>query len=326
MGRPTKEEKLKREKLLKYFKRDSEIYKSFEEVTKDLSKERMIYTFLDACSIRSTCNNIGGICCTFNDDPNNNDGWDDLWETVTPYQELMNIDEVKHDYYSSILAYAKSSLYATKWKSDYRAYQMIDEVVLVELFGETRVKELDNRGYPHYLLPLLRKLTEDEKIVLKEHIKINSFGTKTIIMREYTNKLKYMKIGEASLLVELDFTKPLNELQEYIKHLHHEYEKNKISDVFDYLNIKRNHPTLSEHDIYRTNGHKPFNAVLADKLFIYDSLKNGLKFVDITKEINKYTKKFSDDKIAKKTFDNYSNFIINFIDNEEFIKFRNGVN
>ena len=322
MARPTNKEKEDRKILLKYFKRDSEIYTNFEKVTQNQSKERMIYTLLEACSIRNTCNIIGGICCTFNNNPNNN-GFDN-WEEEILYQELMDIDETKHDYYSSILAHSQQLSDEEKHKKDYRAYQMVDEVVLVELFGEKRVKEFDNRGYPYYLLPLLRKLTDHENEKLKKYIAKNQFGTNTIIKREYANRMKLMENKHINLLVELDFTKPVEEIQEYVAYLHEEYKNNKILDIFDYLDIKRNHPQLSDHDIYITNGHKPFNAVLADKLFIYDSFKNGLNFIDIRNEIDEYTKKFSTDKIRRTTLKNYLHFMVDFIDNENFIDFRDG--
>jgi hypothetical protein len=324
MARPTKKDKQKREQLLKYFKRDSEIYTNFEKVTDKQSKERMIYTFLDCCSVRNNCNTIDGICCTFNDNPNSN-GFD-IYEEEIQFIELMNIDKNIHDYYCSILANSKSILY-NSYKKDYRVYQMIDEVILIKLFGKKRVEEFDNRGYPHYLLPLLKKLTDDEKEQLKNYIKTNPFGNRTIIRQEYINNFHFIN-DNTNLLIELDFTKPIKEIQDYIKYLYNEYQNNKISDVFQYLNIERNYPKLENHDIYKTNGHKPFNVVLADKLFIYDAKKNGLNYTDIQKEINDYSKKkrkFSNDEIYKKTIIEYSNFMINFIDKKEFIKFRKGL-
>jgi hypothetical protein len=323
MARPTNKEREKRKKLLKYFKRDSEIYINFEKATEDKSNERMIYAFIDACSIRNSCNNIGGICCTFNDDPNN-DGFD-LWEEKTPYQELMNIDKRKHDYYSSILAHSKSILHNNK---EYRAYQMVDEGLLIKLYGEKRVKEFDNQGYPHYLKPLLRKLTLEEKEKLKKRIAKQQFGTNTIIKREYENKMNLNILDNASLLVELDFTKPLKEIQEYIKHLHEEYQKNNIKNIFNIMGIEKE-KRKKEEEIFLTNSHKPFNGLLADKLFIYDGKKMELTNDEIKKEIIVYwtkTKKISKDEITEKIIKKYYESIKKFIENEDYEKFLSGYN
>lgn len=318
MARPTKKEQLKRKQLLKYFKRDSEIYMDFEKNTEKMDNERLIYVFIDMCSMRSTCNNIGGICCTFNNGANDFDN--------PLYHELMAIDEVVHDYYASILAKSQS-LILNKHKADYMAYQMIDEVVLIELFGEERVKDFDNRGYSHYLKPLLRSLTDTEQLALKERVACNPFGTKTIIQREYAQRMTLRTLNTNDILVEIDFTKPIEEIQKYIKNLHDEYRKNNILNVYESLKIKRKYQALDNHDIYKTNGHKPFNIVLADKLFIYDAYKNGLNNVDIQTQLNTYTndvKKISNDKISMKTIQEYLKFMINFIDNNGFSEFRKG--
>ena len=286
----------------------------------------MIYTLLEACSIRNSCNIIGGICCTSNNDQNNNIL--DNWEEEILYKELMNIDKVKHDYYCSILAHSQSLLYEAKTKKDYRAYQMIDEVVLVELFGEKRVKEFDNRGYPHYLLPLLRKLTDQEKEKLKQRITKNQFGTNTIIKREYANKMEFMRNKHTNLLVELDFTKPIEELQEYIQLLRKEYQSKKILDIFDYLEIKGNRLSLDNHYIYTTNSHKPFNILLADKLFIYDTRKIGLTWEEIINELINYhtiTLKISTDEITDNTIKKYHKHMIDFIEKQGFLDFKYGL-
>lgn len=397
MARPTKKEQLKRKKLLKHFKRDSEIYVNFEQSTNGLTNEEMIYFFIDECKIRNTCNLFSEwdervICSTFND--GDTDGLNTDWDEIK-YQELYDIDVKKHDYFSSIVAHSKSVLYNVLSTKKSKPVPRLNKTVFIEKFGEKTVqelyeevvlnkmwkyygepienyminnhllikknsdiliKELDNDTFEglfdvdkmkrHYGSSLLRfphkyrvcnrvskdrlneifgkeflkkfedmdysnnifllteRLTDVQNQRLTESISENSFEVETVIKRAYTKREEYIypTINKA-LLVEIDFTKPRDEVLEYINHLYNEYQNKKILDTFEFLNIKHEPLALYSHDIYKTNSHKLFNVLLADKLFIYDAFRNGLNVTDMRNQIDNYCLKLKNIKDEDKQYD-----------------------
>lgn len=432
MGRPTKKEQLERKKLLKYFKRDSEIYVNFEQSTNGLTNEEMIYFFIDECKVRNTCNLFSEldervICCTFND--SDTDGFNTDWDEIK-YQELYDIDVKKHDYFSSIVAHSKSVLYnvlSTKkskpvptlnktvfiekfgektvqelyeevvlnkmWKyhgepienyminnhllikknsnilikeldSDtfeglydvdkmkrdyctslllfshkYRVCNRISKDRLIKIFGKEFIEKFGDMDYSNNIFSLTEQLTDVQNQRLKESISKNSFEVETVIEQEYTKDRKkyiYPTINKA-LLVEIDFTKPIDEVLEYINHLYKEYQNKKILDTFEFLNIKHEPLALYSHDIYKTNSHKPFNVLLADKLFIYDAFRNGLNVADMQNQIDNYRLKLKNikdedkqydeslkDKIGSYRVNKYLETMIELIENGGFREFLNG--
>jgi len=330
MGRPTKENKLKREKLLKYFKRDSEIYTSFEDITEQLNKEKILNYFSEQASYRYILSKFNGIRC-------GNNNFKD--ENKIYFEELYNISKLIHDYYTSLICNAQNNRKSKGLDyyigsdinggdmpygvvNNYSTHFIIDEIRLIEILGEDRVKELNGNGYPHYLAHLNLTLTITEKKKLRKSIEGNHlYGIRTVIKKELGRYGKN-NYDNNSFLVELDFTHPLEEIQEHIKFLYEEYQQKNLYNIFDFLNIERT--PINHYDHYKTNGHKPLNVLLADKLFIYDGLGMGLNIKDVSNEIDRYTnnvKNISNDKINKKTVKSYLSFMWDFIDNKGFVGF-----
>jgi len=288
MARPTNKERAERKILLKYLKRDSEIYINFEETTKELTNEEISYYFVNACKLRKKVKDSGAISGNFIYKPKGKDkGWGlDSWNRKT-FQDLKDIDNLKHDYYSSILAYAESRIYQKEQKKKYITRYMIEEDILIKIIGEKRAKEVKSNIVPNDLgYLLLYELTDIEIEKVKKYINIRPYGVKTIIQRNYTLNNSLLKVAvhrvkENTLSVELDFTKSLDEINLYIQHLHEEYQKNNIKNVFDILGIEKE--KRKEEEIFLTNSHKPFNGLLTDKLFIYDGKNMGLTNKEIRK-------------------------------------------
>jgi len=334
MGRPTKEETEKRKIFAKYLTRNSVIYSNFEEITRGLTDNEVAYYFVNACNLRSKAKDGGAITGTFIYKPKGKDkGWGlDSWNIKT-FQDLKDIDNLKHKYYSSILAHAESRVYKERNKKKYITRYTIEEDILIKIIGEERAKEVKSNIVPNDLGYLLRyELTDIEIKKVKKYINIKPFGVKTIIQRNYTLNNSLLKVAvhrikENTLSVELDFTRSLDEINHYIQHLHEEYQKNNIKNIFDVLGIEQE--KRKQEVIFSTNAHKPFNGLLSDKLFIYDSRKMGLTIEEIREEIIKYwtkTKKISEDKITKDTILDYYKSTKKFIENEEYKKFLNGYN
>jgi len=312
MGRPFNKDREERKILLKYFKRDSVIYSNFEKATKELTNEETIYYFIQFCIFRNSCDTFGGICSYSTDLPKE-------------YQNLKNIDKVKHDYYSSLVSY---SFYLVnnmrfRYQEKYEVSNKIDIDEIREILGEKRAEEAKRYGFGYWLY----RLTDIEKDKLKKHIDNKPSIAETIIYRNYVldSKFSYKHLRHNSLLVELDLTKDLKEINKYIQHLHEEYQKNKIKNVFDTLDIKLS--KRNKEKIFSTNSHKPFNELLADKLFIYDAKKIGLTNKEIRKEIIRYStviKNNSKDEITETIMSNYYKSIKRFIKDEEYLKFLSG--
>lgn len=278
MARPTKAEKQKTEIVKKYFKRDSIIYTVFEENTKGINKERVLNLFVEQSIYRNTLRCHGGIRCS-NDNFNKSD--------KIYFPKLYKIDKWKHDYYTSLVCYAENSDYGVSSNiqsrylgsdingkpitqgvvNSYLVGYSIDEIRLIEIFGEDRVKELGGNGYPHYLSHLNLKLTATEKEILRKSIDNKPNGTRTIIEKKVGHYGSWLDCSDVnSFLVEVNFTHPLEEIQEHIKFLYNEYNTKKILNIFDVLNLEREPEEYDE--LYQTNDHKPFNVLLADKLFM----------------------------------------------------------
>lgn len=327
VGRPKNKEREKRKILLKYFKRDSVIYSNFEDTTKSLTNNEVAYYFANACKLRNKAKDGGVICGTLNLDPKGS-GWD-LWEKKV-FQDLKDIDNAKHQYYTSVLGYSESKLYQQKTNKKYIVRYMIEEDILIKIIGEKRAKEVKSKILPNDLGYLLaRELTDIEINKVKKYINIRPFGIKTIVQSNYTlnNSLLNHRIKDNTLSVDIDFSKSLKEINNYIQHLHEEYQKNNLKNIFGLLGIEEE--KSNQEKIFLTNSHKPFNGLLSDKLFIYDSRKIGLTIGEIREELIKYwtkTKKISEDKITEGIIYDYHKSTKNFIENEEYEKFLRGYN
>ena len=318
MARPTKEEQKKRKLLLKYFRRDSEIYTSFEKATEGLNQSHTIGMLIDQCKLR----NIKGFKKLLLNAPNSN---------LLFISELIDIDEKVHLYYQLLNNTSRviNDLNMST-KDFYHLHYYIKKSLLIKLFGENRVNTFDNEGYfGFYLTDILLYLSEDEKKHLIDYVsKNNVFGLHTII-NEMVGRYSY---NDSSLnhLVEIDFNQPKKDILDNIEHLIDDYNKGTLPNVFEYLGINK---YSKKKDILKTNFHKPFNVLLADKLFIYDSYKIGLSYDDIINEIDNYSMKIQDidydisikeealNRMTIKTIKKYRDELIHLIDNNGYLDF-----
>jgi len=337
MGKPTNKERLEHKELSKYFKRDSEIYTTFEKITEGLNKEKIIKLFIEECEYRMVCidtDELEGVRCGNENFPK---------EDGIYFEELYKISKFKHDYYCSLLCVSQNNTDKIDFEWHYRGSDIRGNAIhigqpnsysisfwihdgrLIEIFGKDRVQELGGtEGYPLGLRSLNFKLTAKEKELLRECIDKSPIGIRTIINKVHGNYGASTNSYNNSFLVEIDFTQPLEEIEIYIKHLHSKYHKNELPNVYDFLNIERK--ATNQKEIYKTNGHKDFNILLADKLFIYDSVKMGLPQTYAQKEIIKYhtkTKKISKDETTETTVRDYLHFMIGLIENDGLRKYSN---
>lgn len=231
---------------------------------------------------------------------------------------------------------------------------MIDEPVLLKVLGEERVNELlydgfpdviqDNKGFPYldfeelltekasFILNITLDgeetestakppyLTNSEKIAIKKHIKLNPFGFRTMILRDYT---KQQRDSTSSHFVEIDFSKPIEEIEHFIKSIKKDFDNNprKLPTMYDLLGIKRK--TIEFHtlksDIYRSTNKKSNEQLLADILFIYDCNKTNYTQADIQQEF----KLHYGYGIKKDTIKTYLEFAKNYINKKKYLEFIN---
>jgi len=316
MGRPTKEEQRKREILLKYFRRDSKIYTSFEKATEGLNQSHTIGMLIDQCKVR----NFKGLKKLLLNTPNSN---------LLFISELIDIDEEIHLYYQLIHNIANINLNIST-KDFYDLHYYINKSLLIKLFGKNRVNTFHSEGYfGFFLTDILSQLSEDEKKQLSNYISKNDVFDLHTIINDMVGRYSY---NDSSLnhLVEIDFNKPKKDILNNIENLIDEYNKGNLPNVFDYLGIKK---YSNKKNILKTNSHKPFNILLADKLFIYDSCKIGLKYNDIINEIDNYSMKIQNidydisinekplNRVTTKTIKNYRDELIYLIDNNGYLDF-----
>jgi len=125
--------------------------------------------------------------------------------------------------------------------------------------------------------------------------------------------------------VELDFTKPKEELIKFITKIKDDFDEglkkgiNTIPNIFDLLGDDEE--IFIDSEIHKKNTRKPIGGRLADVLFIYDCRKSGLDNDYILDEINKYwteTRNLFKEKIQLDTLREYHNLAIDYIDNEKY--------
>ena len=131
--------------------------------------------------------------------------------------------------------------------------------------------------------------------------------------------------------IELDLTKPKEELLKYIEMIKNDYDEdpNNISTVYNILGatLKDYKCELDKCDIYKFKNPKPINGRLADILFIYDCRRVGLKNEYIIDEIDRYwqdIKNLYKDNFTPSTLSKYYKIAIKYIDNQTYKSFISG--
>jgi hypothetical protein len=132
-------------------------------------------------------------------------------------------------------------------------------------------------------------------------------------------------------LVEIDFTKPLEEILAEVANIKNDFDNNPdtIQSTEEFLGIvEKQEVYLStlKDEIYKKPSHKPLYGRLVDALFIYDCNSTGLTKSYALKEINWYwnEKNLFTETMSKNTLNNYLEFAQRQIDDGLYKNFISG--
>ena len=295
---------------LELLTRSSPLYSSFEDRTEDLNKTEIFNIFRE--EMKKRAKNLDFI-----------KKWQEVRDISIEdkenhpliynkkFEKLKVIDIDFYSYYNNLMENLILQPLENSIKRKYSIQTMIDEPILVKVLGEQRVHELlydgfpkeiqDNKGFPYldfeYLLTILEK---DEAIKIKKHIKSNLFGFRTMALNHAIHDRDLTK----SLFVEIDFSKPIEEIERFIKLIKDDFEDKtkKPTTMYNLLGIKDKRTELNIHK--RTNK-KTINQLFADILFIFDCYKAKYTQEDIQIEFKNYYKYGIKKESIKKYF-NYS--------------------
>ncbi len=354
MAAPTKIEREKREKIksLGLFVRDSEIYTTTEQNLDNVSRAVLGYRFCDYCVDR-----VRGII-----DINNKK--DLLVEEYyvnenqrSSLKELYSLDENMFYTYMGLLYHAHQNDFYNKIFSpfDYKIKTLIYKKDFNIILGEERTNQLFHKDPMDIKFLLDRNmLDENELNKIREYyfnneqdedritphmtlinrsstsynmVNLTSDLAKTTTIKNPDSKFyfEWQTQKTKAVYVELDFTKPIEELVEFILKIKNDFDENpkNIQNIYDLLDDEGEifKCDLKDCNIYKTNNVKPIGGRLADVLFIYDCKKAGLNNDYILKEINKYwtkTKKLFKDEMQLKTLREYHELAIDYIDNKKY--------
>lgn len=339
MAAPTKAEREKREKIkeLGLFIRDSEFYTTFENEADTLSLSMTSYSFCSMARYRE----LGNQRANHLDHEHNQRIVYNLLTRNIPVEKKVMYDKLKildEKIYCRALHCLMVSNDRRVWdkEKNYSIYNIVNNESLEEIFQGEKNPDLnynfegDGIPFPSIDEHTIEYLTKKEKNTLTNHIipYITLIKRHTIFpdITQFTD-------WNRSTYVELDFTKPLSELIEFITKIKKDFDNNPktiqtIDDLFgrDYGIHSCN---LENCDIYKTKNPKPIGGRLADVLFIYDCKKAGLDNDYILNEINKYwteTKNLFKDKMQLKTLREYHNLAIDYIDNGKYVSYLSGCN
>lgn len=134
-------------------------------------------------------------------------------------------------------------------------------------------------------------------------------------------------------LVQIDFTKPIEEITATVSTLKRHFDKNPeiISSLEQYLKIEPEKKpyfcTIKQCEIYKHKDPKPLEGRLADALFIYDCKRLGLTKDYAMVNINEYwfNKLQIETHISERTYKEYLKFAKKQIDEKGFKDFLTGV-
>ena len=222
---------------------------------------------------------------------------------------------------------------------------MVDEYVLIEALEEKRFKEIPfygkgtrhNEGWVNHpsrgravmdFESQLEKLNSDDIKKINEYINKKNRGVRTIIAQNYepfSNPLKRPDKNN-KVLIELDLSKPLAEIEKFIKVIKDDFTNtNKIKTIYDLLGSEN---TMFVAELHEYNVYKKINRasksnldMLADTLFIYDCIKADLDEGTIIALLNNH---YDPVKMNITSLRAYYKLACDFIDNERYKKFISG--
>lgn len=328
MAAPSKRERNIRENIknLGLFVRDNNIYTTFEKSTNGLSKYDISYSFCHACYIRSLTNSrVKNL--------SHNIEMLHMFE-MTKYilkqdkEKYEKLFELNPEAYYRLLNNTLSVIYTNTTKNDldynldYSVYNILPKDDMEKIFGIERSKEfLHHIEIPfHSIDDSAFNLSKDEIHTLKKY----NPSFITLIKNNTVFPPSHVKNKNRTTFLELDFTKPLDELIETVTKVKQNFDHNphSIRNLHDILNDST--PIFhcdKDLELYISDRRKPFGGQLADVLFIYDCRKAGLNNEYIIDEINRYwisLQKLFKDKFQEKTLQRYYNLAIDYIDNKKY--------
>lgn len=310
---------------LELISRKSPLYENFEERTNLLNDTEIAYIFCKECEKRAKPLSFIKVwfeCRDKSIDDTERKNYPLIYNNK--FEALKKIDEDFYFYYNNLFESLTTQELDDSINPPYSVKTMIDEPILLKTLGVNRVDELlyngfpkeiqDNKGFPHldfkYLLIFLK---DDEVKKIKNHIKLNDFGYRTVISRTQTN----------SYLVDIDFTKPIEDIEQYIRSIKNDFDTNpkSLPTMYDLLNIKQKTLNLYtlKSEIYKKNNLKSNSQILADVLFIYDCYQARYSQEDIQQEFKlKYDNKIG---IKKESIKKYLDFAKEYIYKEKYLDF-----
>lgn len=362
MGRPTKEQVKRRKAIegLGLFVRDSEIYTSFEYGIEkaNLTPTKVSYLFCDECSKR----NEDYLSFDNNQDISMNKYHFKSFPIIEP---LLNIDyelglylfHLHHwkyidrsndkilfpPYYSCTLAYKKDIEKALERDLNLDLAKAM--MRFSSKFTKASISKVELEEWiEHYKtdddlidIDFLQDdfFTEDDRKKIKEYYKnlnykdYHHLNYLTLITKEFPQSPKDGL--ERNIFAELDLTKPLEELVEFVTMLKKDYDKDPTS-ISNFhrligMELKDHKCSLDACEIYKHKNPKPLSGRLMDVLFIYDCGVAGLDDSYIMGEINRYwhdVKNIHREEITKDTLQKYRKFAKDYIDNQEYKNFIRG--
>jgi len=310
MARPSKKTLELRKKIieLNIFKRDSEIYTSFERVA---TIEKPTYLFSSLCSFRDD-NNYGfykkiykalvkryaGFI--FKIDDNMEESLEDfyLFNELKIFENIASIDKILAEtYLLNVIVCKRITKLLENHQDSKEPYYVINEIDS-NLTLKILKKALSKERYNYYLdeykenirIDLLLKngvflaepLTEQEiQKILKEISKYEYRIDKTIIIKTPTfcdiNDLTDNRCNK-NVFAELDLTKPKEEILEYVSKLKDNFDDDdsKFQNIYELLGEDQKvfNCNSKQCEIYKdTRSPKPISGRLTDILFIYDCKK-----------------------------------------------------
>ncbi|MBU1666942.1 hypothetical protein KKC13_00865 [bacterium] len=362
MARPTKEEIARREQIksLGLFVRDSHIYTAFEEETQkaNLTPTKLSYLFCNECEKRNQ--DYGEIYARENIRFLK---YDKNVPIIKPLLKI-NLDlgaYLFYLYYHKFVDYSNDKVFFPPYSSSTLAYKKDIEKALgrclntdlsksmIEFssqYPSTSMSKMEFKDWMEYYntddelvnISFLRDdfFTKEDKIKIQEHYK-------TINYRDYHNlnyltlitkddKCEYGISGlERNTFAEIDLTKPLEEIVEFVTMLKNDYDQDPtcISNFHRLIGMElEDHQcSLEACDIYKHKNPKTLSGRLMDVLFIYDCKVAELDDSYIMSEIDRYwndVKNVHKEKITKNTFQKYRKLAIDYIDNLEYKNFIKG--
>lgn len=348
MARPTKEEKAKREaiKELGLFVRDSEIYTYFEDEALNINAtpSELSYHFCMECEKR-TDNFIFDSSSFMGDSLSVNIKKLYLidfnlglyYETLYTFSELCFIS--KENYFSETFVHRKEveKILNRKVSLDIGNDLISLESIVLDDFGIVSREFFNDKKdvlsqNTYYLSSEI--FTEEERTKVKEYYRKvkHDCNSRYLTLITKDNKCEFNNIGlERNTYAELDLTKPIEELIEFVTKLKEDYDKdpNNISNFHRLIGLE-----LQDHrcntktcEIYKHKNLKPLSGRLMDVLFVYDCKKAGLDNMYIMMEIDNYwstTKDLPYKQITLNTIRKYYQFAIDYIDKKEYKNFIKG--